>query len=103
MSREMRRLHRKKTQFTNFSSSQPIESTEDSAEQVESEAVSSQTKASSHQPLAINDINAIRAELREDTYHAQLCESDFSDDTQDWGGENQDISTDYWHFVGSYD
>ncbi len=99
----MRRLHRKKTQFTNFSSSQPIETTEDSAEQVESEAVSSQTQASSNQSLGINDINAIRAELREDTYHAQLSESDFSNDTHDWGGENQEISTDYWHYVGSYE
>ena len=59
----------------------------------------------SNAPLtfSINDVNAIRAEFQEDAYYLKLAESDFSDDTHDWGGDSQLPSDDYWHFVGSFE
>ena len=49
------------------------------------------------------DINSIRAELLEDTYHSEFAESDYSDDTHDWGGDNLHLSLDYCHFLGRYE
>lgn len=110
MSRQIRRLHRKKTDFTNFASSEPselsnsAESTEHATEK-DSSNVSPLQPSLTISPFAIgkNDINTIRAELREDTYHSELAESDFTDDTHDWGGDSQHLSNDYWHFVGSFE
>jgi len=109
MSREIRRLHRKQKEFTNFSSSKSLESsnltgsTEHSTESNSDAAYSPQPQIVNHSTAHINDINAIRAEFLEDAYHSKLSESDYSDDTHDWGGDGQDISDDYWHFVGSFD
>lgn len=110
MSRQIRRLHRKKTDFTNFSSSEaselpnPAESTEHTTER-DSDNVPLLQPPLTSSPSAIdkNDINTIRAELREDTYHSLLAESDFTDDTHDLGGDSQSLSSDYWHFVGSFE
>lgn len=57
----------------------------------------------SDSPLSFNNINTIRAEFQEDAYHRKLAQSNFSDDTHDWGGELHDLSDDYWHFVGSFE
>ena len=110
MSKEIRRLHRKKKDFTNFSSSEPAklpdstESTEHSVEQVKSDTGSSHPQITDYYSSAnINDISSIRAEFLEDAYHDKLSESDFSDDTHDWGGDRQNHSSDYWHFLGRYE
>ena len=148
MSREIRRLHRKQTQFTNFSSGQATklpnqtESTEqniadDSSKTLrrrrrpsdssantnyisnlpnqtestkrniseDSESVSADFvgATNSESPIGTNDINAIRAEFQEDTYYLHLAESDYDDDTHDWGGDSQHHSSDYWHFLGKYE
>ncbi|MDJ0592835.1 MAG: hypothetical protein QNJ72_23070 [Pleurocapsa sp. MO_226.B13] len=110
MSRQIRRLHRKKTDFTNFSPSEPselsnsAESTEQGTEKDSSDVSSLQSQlTTSPSTVGKNDINTIRAELREDTYHSELAESDFTDETHDWGGDSQGLSDDYWHFVGSFE
>ena len=110
MSRQIRRLHRKKIDFTNFSSLLPPESP-NLAESIEHSTRENLSDVSSLQPqltnssitIGNNDINTIRAEMIEDTYHSELAESDFSDDTHDWGGDSQSLSNDYWHFVGSFE
>ena len=112
MSRQIRRLHRNKTDFTNFTSSEQselpnsVESNEHSIdiEQNLSDSSSLQPQMTSS-PFSIgsNDINTIRAELRFDSYHSLIAESDFTDDTHDWGGDSQSFSNDYWHFVGSFE
>lgn len=110
MSKEIRKLHRRKKEFTNFSSRKApelpnqTESTEDSIQQDSDDAYSLQPQiTNSHSTSGTNDINSIRAEFLDDTYHSKLSESDFSDDTHDWGGDSQNLSSDYWHFVGSFE
>jgi hypothetical protein len=110
MSQEIRRLHRRKTDFTNFSSSEspnsanPTESTAFSIQQDSDDASSLQPLiANSFSTDSTNDINTIRAELLEDLYHSNLAESDYSDDTHDWGWDSQILSDDYWHFLGKYE
>jgi hypothetical protein len=73
MSQEIRRLHRRKTDFTNFSSSQspslsnPTESTASNIQQDSDDALSLQPLiANSYSTVSTNDINTIRAELLED-------------------------------------
>ncbi len=150
MSREIRRLHRKQTQFTNFTGSQATElpSSTESIEQNIADASGKPFRRRRRQrqddsfaetnnipsllnstesteqnirddsedtPLAtplvtdyysnlnINDSNSIRAEIKEDIYHSKLADSDFSDDTHDWGGDLHEVSDDYWHFLGRYE
>ena len=110
MSRQIRRLHRKKVEFTNFSPSEPPElpsldeSTENTTEKDSDNTSPLQSQlTSSLFTVGKNDINTIRAELREDTYHSEFAESDFTDDTHDWGGDSESLSSDYWHFLGSFE
>lgn len=109
MSQEIRRLHRKTREFTNFSSELPelpssTESIESSTQPDFNDAYSLQSQmTNSHPTASTNDINSIRAEFLEDAYHSELNESDFSDDTHDWDGDSQQISSDYWHFLGRYE
>lgn len=139
MSQEIRRLHRKKTEFTNFSSSEPPESNieqpskesskrrrrrqqdksstdmnndflnstelspRNSEEDGENTFLSPPQMISSYFSNSTNNIDSIRAEFLDDTYHSKLADSDYSDDTHDWGGDNQDLSDDYWHFLGRYE
>jgi hypothetical protein len=110
MSKEIRKLHRRKTDFTNFSSSEspdlpnPTESTESSIQQDSDDAFSLPLQiADSFSTTTTNDINTIRAELLEDQYHSDLAESDYSDDTHDWGWDSHQLSGDYWHFLGRYE
>ena len=51
----------------------------------------------------IDQVNLIRSEILDDNYHSELAESNFSDDTHDWGEDSHLISDDYWHFVGMYE
>ena len=51
----------------------------------------------------VDQINLIRSEILDDNYHSELAESNFSDDTHDWGEDSYLISDDYWHFVGMYE
>ena len=150
MSREIRRLHRKQTQFINFSGTQidklsdSIESVEqnntdtsdqslrkrrrrtnnsevdislitptkpssfinteaksDDASSIESQVTinSTTTNTTSHQAT----IDRIRSEINEDQYHCSLNEADYSNDTHDWGDDHDNISSDYWHFLGQYE
>ncbi len=107
MSKEIRRLHRRKTDFTNFSSSESPNlpnSTESIIQQDSDDASSLQPRIiNSYSTASTNDINTIRAELLEDQYHSNLAESDYSDDTHDWGWDSQKLSDDYWHFLGQYE
>jgi hypothetical protein len=110
MSKEIRRLHRRKTDFTNFTSSEspdlpnPTESTESCIQQDSDNASSLQPQIiDSRSAVSSNDINAIRAELLEDLYHSDLAESNYSDDTHDWGWDNHQLSDHYWHFLGRYE
>jgi hypothetical protein len=110
MSNEIRRLHRRKTDFTNFSSSEspdllnPTESTKSSIQQDSDNASSLQPQiTNSCSTVSTNDINAIRAELLEDQYHSDLAESNYSNDTHDWGWDSHKLSDDYWHFLGRYE
>ena len=110
MSREIRRLHRKKAKFTNFSNGEPSEvdnlpeSNQSSLQENSDDARPLPSQIASSVATAFtNDINSIRAEFIEDTYHCELNESDFSDDTHDWGDDDQSASVDYWHFVGSFE
>lgn len=63
----------------------------------------SQTTPTSSSPVINNNINSIRAEFQEDNYHQELSQSDFSDDTHDWGSDSVLLSADYWHFLGSFE
>jgi|GEM_PF-3329144 len=110
MSRQIRRLQRKNTDLRNFPDNESpdflnlTESTEHSTESNSDDASSFQSQiTSSSSNVGSNNINSIRAELREDNYHSMFADSDFSDDTHDWGGDNQDISDDYWHFLGLFE
>lgn len=110
MSKEIRRLHRKKTDFTNLSISEPpnlpnpVESTESDIQQDSDDASFLPPQiADSFSTATTNDINTIRAELLEDQYHSNLAESNYSDDTHDWGWDSQKLSDDYWHFLGRYE
>ena len=109
MSKEIRRLHRNKTVSTNSSSieapelSNLADSTKPRIKHYDLPA-SVQTKMPiSSSDIGNNDINTIRADLLEDAYHSKFAESDFSDDTHDWGGDSQLISDDYWHFLGRFE
>ena len=51
----------------------------------------------------VDQINLIRSEILDDDYHSELAESNFSDDTHDWGEDSHLASDDYWHFVGMYE
>ncbi|MEO1670298.1 MAG: hypothetical protein AAFR77_05840 [Cyanobacteria bacterium J06631_2] len=139
MSKEIRRLHRKKTEFTNFvgneMSEHSLEKTSDkgsrrhrrrskSDDSINNDSVlpnstelfsqnigENQEDISRAEPLAIafsaststNDIDSIRADLLEDIFHSKVTDSDYSDEQYDWGGNSQDTSEDYWHFLASYD
>ena len=48
-------------------------------------------------------INSIRAELLEDIYHSDLAESNYTNDTHDWGNHGYSHSDEYWHFLGRYE
>ena len=48
-------------------------------------------------------INSIRAELMEDRHHRDLTESDYSNDTHDWGDTTYFNSDEYWNFLGRYE
>ena len=48
-------------------------------------------------------INSIRAELLEDKYHSDLAESDYSNDTHDWGEHGFEYSDEYWNFLGRFE
>lgn len=65
------------------------------------------TPAPDHSEIASSNISSdldyIRAELLEDQYHSDLAESDYSDDTHDWGWDSQTLSDHYWHFLGKYE
>ena len=47
-------------------------------------------------------INEIRAELTDDRRSA-LLESNYWDETHNWGSDSEAESDDYWHFVGRYE
>ena len=49
------------------------------------------------------NINSIRAELLEDVYHSDFAESNYSNDTHDWGNHGYSHSDEYWHFLGRYE
>ena len=57
------------------------------------------SNTSTHQAI----IDRIRSEINEDNYHSLLSESDYSDDTHDWGEIGELVSSDYWHFLGRYE
>lgn len=109
MSKEIRRLHRKKTFLTNFSGTKkpeltnPIESIEPNIEHSNLLSPCLSQINSSSSDIGHNNTNSIRADLLEDFHHSEFAESDFSDDTHDWGGDSQLLSDDYWHFLGSYE
>ena len=109
MSKEIRRLHRNKTVFTNFTSTKPPElpnpkeSTEPIIQHSDFSSPVQPQMPSSSSNIGNNNINTIRADLLEDANHSKFAESDFSDDTHDWGGDSQLLSDDYWHFLGRYE
>ena len=43
------------------------------------------------------------AELIEDRHHRDLTESDYSNDTHDWGDTTYFNSDEYWNFLGRYE
>ena len=50
----------------------------------------------------IKGINEISAELTDDR-RSELVESNYWDETHNWGSDNEAVSDDYWHFVGRYE
>ena len=48
-------------------------------------------------------IDRIRSEIQEDEYHCLLNEPDYFNDTHDWADNHESVSSDYWHFLGSYE
>ena len=112
MSRVIRKLHRKQAEFTNFSSnetaelSEPNKTSEENTESVKFKAEAALERsdvAAYNLGNNSNEIDSIRAELLEDDYHSKLTEPSFSDDTHDRNGKNEELSSEYWHFVGSYE
>jgi hypothetical protein len=110
MSQEIRRLHRRKTDFTNFSSNEPpyltnpSNLTESSIQQDFDNASSLQPQiADSYSTASTDDLSAIRAELLEDDYHSTLAESDYWDDSHSWSNGDELLCDDYWHFLGRYE
>ena len=47
-------------------------------------------------------INEINAEFTDDRRSA-LVESNFWDETHNWGSDSEIASDDYWHFLGQYE
>lgn len=50
----------------------------------------------------IGDIDQIKAELREETSYP-VVDSEYWDDTHNWGKEYGTESPEYWHFLGRYE
>lgn len=78
----------------------PLENVGDDADDISSAdalaiAFSAQTNT--------NNVDSIRADLLEDVFHSEVTNSDYSDERYDWGGNSQDISEDYWHFLSSFE
>ena len=48
------------------------------------------------------DLDEIRAELREERNSA-LVESNYWDETHNWGSDEEEASDEYWHFLGRYE
>ncbi len=47
-------------------------------------------------------INEIGSELADDR-RSELIESNYWDETHNWGSDNESASEDYWHFLGRYE
>jgi hypothetical protein len=91
MSEQFIRRRRRRTDFADTSSSDrpdlpnPIESSEYGIEQNKNDSPFKPEMSSPSSTINNNDINTIRAELLEDTHHSDFAESDYFDDTHDWG------------------
>lgn len=81
----------------------PVESTDTQSQHDDppenTPQVNVDSNTSTHQAI----IDRIRSEINEDNYHSLLSESDYSDDTHDWGEIGELVSSDYWHFLGRYE
>lgn len=98
-SRRRRRRQNDSESDTNYISSL-TNSPQSKEEQIDDDE---KTTVTSSSPVINNNINSIRAEFQEDAYHQELSQSDFSDDTHDWGNDSNLLSADYWHFLGSFE
>jgi len=122
MSKEIRRLHRKPVQLTNFSSTTSADSSKNDSDKPQAPRQrrrrrhnGSSPSNSLPQPAEVDstpttqlppsslddDVNSVRAELQEDFYHQQLSSADFSDESHDW--DDPSFSSDYSHFLGLYE
>ena len=88
---------------SDISQQSPVDSSHEDVEQdFDDNQIRPQTSISS---TTINEqsINSIRAELLEDIYHSDFAESNYSNDTHDWGNNDYSHSEEYWHFLGRYE
>ena len=76
----------------------PIESPQQDYDEISSQPQLNISFATNEQ-----SINAIRAELLEDRHHQDITESDYSNDTHDWGDTTYFNSDEYWNFLGRYE
>ena len=53
-------------------------------------------------PSLTNSIDQIRSEIHEEL-RSTLVESDYWDESHNWGADHEVESDDYWHFVGRFE
>ena len=70
---------------------------------VKSDRASGSGEANRQLKLNADTVERIRSELIEDRYHDQLSESEYWDETHNWGAATESVSDDYWHFLGRYE
>ena len=106
MSEPIRRRRRRR--ITDSSQSDVLPSEPTATETSSTKTSSDDSSSNIPQPLDHEathqlTIDRIRSEIQEDEYHCLFDEPDFSDDTHDWGDNEESVSSDYWHFLGSYE
>lgn len=53
--------------------------------------------------IANDDLDPIRTELLNDFHHQNFCEPDYWDESHNWSDDNDSLSDEYWHFLGSFE
>jgi hypothetical protein len=97
------RVRRRRTASNDLSESLPEDDVSLTSQDVNSvsESVNDNFVLEEHQiitPSLINAIDSIKAELREESRYDST--SEFWSDSHDWGNAQ---SSDYWHFLGSFE
>ena len=100
MTDSSRRRRRRITSVGSGEETKPIWREEEWAEEEVSET-HVQKEKKSHWVMR-KDIDQIKAELLEER-SSGLIESEYWDETHSWGMDEEEVSDEYWHFLGRYE